>query len=158
LSKYCLSDIFGKAGTKILDDLVNGYKIWEIMERITERRILNKKKDIERLLHGTLNTASILIIKSHLDLIQDINAKISELDAEIADMLQNLHEEELKILMGVPGVGSERSFEYHLRDRRHIRLRNGRSTHLVGWTCTKFSFVWWKSQKRQDWQNWKQIS
>jgi len=28
----CLSDIFGKAGTKILNDLVNGYKIEDFIE------------------------------------------------------------------------------------------------------------------------------
>ena len=99
-------DIFGKAGTKILNDLVKGYTIEEIMERITEKRIFDKKEDIERSLHGTLNSTSMLIIKVHLESIQDINAKISELDAKIADMLQNLHKEELRILMGVPGVGS----------------------------------------------------
>ena len=58
------------------------------------------------MLHRTLNSTLMLIIKVHLETIQDINAKISELNAKIADMLQNLHGEELKILMVVPGVGS----------------------------------------------------
>ena len=103
-----LSNIFGKAGTQILNDLVKGCKIDQIMERITDRRILKKKEDIMESLQGTLNSSSILIIKTHLESIQDINAKISELDAKIDDTLQNLHAEELRILLSIPGVGSER--------------------------------------------------
>ena len=102
----CLSDIFGKAGTQILNDLVNGCTIDQIMERITDKRILKKKEDIMHSLQGTLNSSSILIIKVHLESIQDIDAKISELDAKIDDMLQNLHAEELRILLSIPGVGS----------------------------------------------------
>ena len=36
----CLSNIFGKTGTQILNDLVKGCTIEQIMERITDRRIL----------------------------------------------------------------------------------------------------------------------
>ncbi len=100
-----LSDIFGKTGTQILNGLVNGCTIEQIMERITDKRILKKKEDIIQSLQGTLNSSSILIIKVHLESIQDIDAKISELDAKIDDTLQNLHAEELRILLSVPGVG-----------------------------------------------------
>lgn len=57
------------------------------------------KENIIQSLQGTLNSSSILIIKMHLESIQDIDAKISELDAKIDDMLQNLHAEELRILL-----------------------------------------------------------
>ena len=46
-----------------------------------------------------LNSASILIIKTYLESNHDIDAKISELDTEIANTLQNFHEEDMKILM-----------------------------------------------------------
>ena len=121
----CLSNIFGKAGTQILNDLVKGCTIEKIMERIIDSRILKKKESIIQSLQETLNSSSILIIKMHLESIQDIDAKISELDAKIDDMLQNLHAEELRILLWHSWCWVERCREHHLRDRGHITLRNG---------------------------------
>lgn len=53
----CLSNRFGKADTQILNDLVNGCTIGQIMEGITDRRILRKKEDIIQSLQGTLNSS-----------------------------------------------------------------------------------------------------
>ena len=69
-----LSDVFGKAGTQILNDLVNGCTIEEIIKRVTVKRILKKKEDTAQSL-GTLNSASILIINTYLESIHDIDAK-----------------------------------------------------------------------------------
>lgn len=122
-----LSDVFGKASTQILNDLVNGCTIEQIIKRVTDKRILKKKEDIAQSLHGTLNNASVLIIKTYLEPIHDIDAKISELDAEIANTLQNFHKEDLKIPTDIPGVGynaclriSFQRLEIYLFSKRQI--------------------------------------
>jgi len=79
-----LSDIFGKSGIKIINGLLEGKNIDEILKMITSKRIL--------------------MIRTYLELIEKIESEIEILNREIMNRMQKL-KEDLEIAMSMTGMG-----------------------------------------------------
>jgi transposase len=99
-----LADIFGKSGRYIMNSLMDGIDIEEILKGIPVKRIRKKADQIKESIRGSLDTTQILLIRGSLEHIESIQKRISELDKEIKTRVSS-RKEELNIAMSIPGIG-----------------------------------------------------
>jgi transposase len=99
-----LSNIFGKVGRYILNCLLEGIDIDEIIEGIPVTRIKKKSDQIREAIAGQLSGTDIILIRGYLDQIDAIQKNMEELEAEIRKRIAPLRKN-LAIVMSVPGIG-----------------------------------------------------
>ena len=99
-----LTDIFGVSGMKIINGLLEGKNIDEILKMITSKRILKKEQELRQAVTTSLDPARILMIQTYLDLIEKIESEIEILNREIMNRMQKL-KEDLEITMSMIGMG-----------------------------------------------------
>jgi transposase len=99
-----LTDIFGVSGMKIINGLIEGKNIDEILKMITSKRILKKKQELRQAVTSSLDQARILLIRTYLELIEKIENEIEILNKEIMSRMQKL-KEDLEIAMSMTGMG-----------------------------------------------------
>jgi len=99
-----LTDIFGKSGMIILNGLMDGKKIDQILNEIKNKKIRIKKAQIKESLKGELSQNDIFVIKECLDSIKFLDEKIKKFDSKINQNLKGM-QKEIEILMSIPGVG-----------------------------------------------------
>ena len=99
-----LSDIFGKSGRYLLNSLLEGINIDEIIKGIPVKRIRIKADQIKEAIKGSLDTTQIILIRGSLEQIESLQRRIDELDREIRARMVN-RKEDLKIAMSIPGIG-----------------------------------------------------
>ncbi len=99
-----LTDIFGVSGKKIINGLLEGKNIDEILKMITSKRILTKEQEIRQAVTNSLDPARILLIRTYLELIEKIESEIEILNKEIMNRMQKL-KEDLEIAMSMTGMG-----------------------------------------------------
>ena len=89
-----LSDVlfFGKSGRHIVEGLLNGMNLEEILESIPSRKVKAMKEEIRGTIQANLSPLQIFLIQSHLDTIDAITKQIAEIDSKISDQLSTLHE------------------------------------------------------------------
>ena len=101
-----LADNFGKSGRYLLDSLLNGVELEEMIEGIPLKRIKEKADQIREAVRGSLETAQIILIRGGLDQMRSIQRRIDEIDKEIKDRITTTRiKEDLKIAMSIPGIG-----------------------------------------------------
>ncbi len=98
-----LSDIFGKSGRYILDGLLEGKSINDILAGIKSKRIRNKEQELREAIKNSLDPAKILIIQNCLELMEEIQKKIKKLDMEIMSRIKRM-KEDLEIAISIPGI------------------------------------------------------
>jgi len=99
-----LSDIFGISGMKIINGLIEGKNIDEILKMITSKKILKKEKELRDAVKNSLDPARILMIRTYLELIEKIESEIEVLNNEIMCRMQRF-KEDLEIAMSMTGMG-----------------------------------------------------
>jgi transposase len=99
-----LTDIFGLSGMKIINGLIEGKNIDEILKMITSKRILKKEQELRQAVTSSLDQARILLIRTYLELIEKIENEIEILNKEIMSRMQKL-KEDLEIAMSMTGMG-----------------------------------------------------
>ena len=99
-----LSDVFGKSGRHIVDGLLNGMDLEEILETIPSRKVKAIKEEIRGTIQSNLSALQIFLIQSHLDMIDAITKQIVEIDAKISDQISSRNED-LRIALSMPGMG-----------------------------------------------------
>lgn len=99
-----LSDIFGKTGRYILNCLLDGLEIDDILNGIKIKSIKKKKNLIRESIRGSLDITQILLIRGSLEQIAAIQKRIEELEKEIKNRIAS-REDDLRIAMSIPGVG-----------------------------------------------------
>jgi transposase len=99
-----LADIFGKSGLYLLNSLLDGVSIEEIIEGIPVKRIRNKADQIKESIRGSLDTTQVILIRGGLEQIESIQKRIDELDNEIKGRVAS-RKEDLRIAMSIPGIG-----------------------------------------------------
>jgi transposase len=100
----CIYDIFGKSGRYIMDGLVEGRSIDEILDGIPSGKIRKKRDLIKAALDSGLNKTSRMLVKDTLDLLDNLEAKIEATSKEIFNKLQPKNKD-LAIVMSIPGIG-----------------------------------------------------
>jgi transposase len=99
-----LSDVFGVNGRRMLDDLVAGKDVDEILNGVKSRRVRQKEKALRDALSMGLDETSRSLLKNCLKWIRSFEEEIALIDGEIMRMLSD-SKEDLRIVMGVPGFG-----------------------------------------------------
>jgi len=99
-----LSDIFGKSGMQILNGLLKGKSIDEILKVITSKKILEKEQMLREAIKNSLDPAKVFMIQTYLGLIEKIQHEIEKLDKEIMTRIQRV-KQDLEIVMSMPGMG-----------------------------------------------------
>lgn len=99
-----LSDIFGKSGRHIVEGLLNGEDLEEILESIPSRQVRAIKADIRGIIQSNLSPAQIFLIRSHLDMIDATTKQIAEIDSKISDLIVS-RREDMRIALSMPGMG-----------------------------------------------------
>jgi transposase len=99
-----LADIFGKSGQYLLNSILDGVSIEEIIEGIPVKRIRKKADQIKESIRGSLDATQIILIRGGLEQIGSIQKRIDELDKEIKSRVAS-RKEDLRIAMSIPGIG-----------------------------------------------------
>ena len=99
-----LSDSFGKSGRYILDGLITGKNIDEVIAGIPSKRVRNNGDQIRAAIKTGLDQIQVFLIHSHLDSIDYLTQKLDEIDLEIKQRISR-KKEDLNIAMSVPGIG-----------------------------------------------------
>ncbi|HQN31272.1 MAG TPA: IS110 family transposase [Methanothrix soehngenii] len=99
-----LSDLFGKTGQSILNGLLEGQAIDDILEGINLKRIKANAEEIKEAIKGSLDLTQILLIRGSLEQMEAIQKRIDELQNEIKSRIA-YRKEDLKIAMSIPGIG-----------------------------------------------------
>ncbi|HEX7576324.1 MAG TPA: IS110 family transposase [Candidatus Methanoperedens sp.] len=99
-----LTDIFGVSGMKIINGLLEGKNIDEILKMITSKIILKKEQELRQAVTNSLDPARIIMIRTYLELIEKIESQIEILNKEIMSRMQKL-KEDLEIAMSMTGMG-----------------------------------------------------
>ena len=99
-----LADIFGKSGRYLINSLLDGVGIEEIIEGIPVKRIRKKADQIKESIRGSIDTTQVILIRGSLDQIESIQKRIDELDSEIKGRVAS-RKEDLRIAMSIPGIG-----------------------------------------------------
>lgn len=110
-----LSDIFGKAGTKILEHASNKW-------------LKKREEEIREVVKGVLSQSDIFILKQCVDMVKQLDAKILEVDSRIASLV---NKRDVEIVSTVPGVGSVSAAAITAEIGDAERFENGKK--LVSW-------------------------
>jgi transposase len=121
-----LKDIFGKAGMEILEGLINGKTIEDIIDQSQNKRLKNRREEIVSVVRGTLSQVDMVILGQCVDMVKRLNQMIARLD----DMIRRLVcEDDLRLLLTVPGVDEKAVILAEIGDVK--RFEDGKS--LVSW-------------------------
>ena len=99
-----ITDSFGKSGRYIIERLLEGKTIDQIISSIPSKRIRKKADMLREAIKNSIDPVQVFLIKTNLEVIDGINEKIKILDAEISIKVKPF-EEDLKIALSVPGIG-----------------------------------------------------
>lgn len=98
-----LTDIFGKSGTIIINGLLNGKSIDQILGETKVKTIKKKKNEIKEAIKGELSQSDVFVIKECLDAIRFLDNKIGAFDSRIFQSLTGF-QKEMEILMSIRGI------------------------------------------------------
>jgi transposase len=99
-----ISDVFGKSGRHILQGLIDGKSIDDIIQTIPSKRVKKNKEMIKQAIQAGLSPVSVFLIRSHLQLIDEIDKKIAQIDIETRRLIK-ARKSDLEIAMSMPGIG-----------------------------------------------------
>jgi len=98
------TDIFGKSGRIVLEAIIKGTDIDEVMATLPPR-MRKKKEEINEILVSSISQADLIQLDSLINTLKCLDAEIKRMEANIALYAKELHEEEWNILCSVPGIG-----------------------------------------------------
>ena len=99
-----LSDVFGKSGRHIINGLLKGLDLDEILESIPSRKVRAIKEKIRGTIQLNLSPLQVFLIQSHLDMIDAITKQIAEVDSKVSDQLFTRNND-MRIALSMPGMG-----------------------------------------------------
>jgi transposase len=100
----CMSDIFSKSGRHILNGLIAGKDIDEILDGIPSGRIRKERDLIKAALGNGLDGITRMLARDCLDVLDNLESKIEATSQEILNMIQT-KSKDLAIVMSIPGIG-----------------------------------------------------
>ena len=75
-----LSDVFGVCGQEILEGLMEGKSVEEVLEKTDNVRLLNRREEFETVTLGVLSVNDVFLLKKLTETLKHISAQIGELD------------------------------------------------------------------------------
>jgi transposase len=102
------TDIMGVSGRAMLAAIIAGKDDPTALAQLAKARLRNKIAELERALTGRIHDSHRLLLRLHLDHIDELNAKITELECEIDKLLPPFDQDDLLArLQTIPGVGEQ---------------------------------------------------
>ena len=102
------ANVLGVSGRQMLEAIVAGNDEPEALAQLAKGRLRAKIPQLERALRGQIRSSHRLLLRLHLEHIDDISAKIESLNEEIDHQIVPFDEQdELRRLDEIPGVGLE---------------------------------------------------
>lgn len=102
------SNVMGVSGRQMLEAIIAGNEDPEALAELAKGRLRSKIPDLERALSGRIRTSHRLLLRLHLEHIDDLANKIEKLNEEIDRLMLPFDEDEqLRRLDDIPGVGRE---------------------------------------------------
>ena len=84
-----ISDISGKSGMYLLNCVLEGRDIDEIIDGIPSGRLKKKADQIKESIKSRLEISQVILIRGSLNLMRSIQERIDELDGEISASIQH---------------------------------------------------------------------
>jgi transposase len=102
------TDVLGASGREMLSAIIAGKDDPTALAQLAKGRLRQKISDLQRALTGRVKDTHRLLLKLHLEHIDDLNAKLQVLEEEIAKLLTPFdHDDLLARLQTIPGVGQK---------------------------------------------------
>lgn len=102
------SNVMGVSGRQMLEAIIAGNEDPEALAALAKGRLRCKIPDLQRALSGRIRTSHRLLLRLHLEHIDDLTNKVEELNEEIDRLMLPFDEDEqLRRLDDIPGVGRE---------------------------------------------------
>lgn len=100
-----ISDVLGVSGREMIEQIIAGQDDPTLLAQLARRRMRSKIEELERALTGHIRESHRMLLKLHLEHIDDLNAKITTLSDEIARLLVPFDQTQaLQRLDDIPGV------------------------------------------------------
>jgi transposase len=99
-----LRNVFGKAGMEVLEGLMAGKGLNEIVSRSKSRVLKERRKELEEVVRSGLDEEEIFVLRRCLRMIERLDEELGELDARISMLIRD-REEDVRRISRVPGVG-----------------------------------------------------
>jgi len=102
------TDIMGVSGREMLAAIIAGQDDPAVLAQLAKARMRNKIAQLEQALKGHVKDSHRLLLRLHLEHIDDLNVKIVALEEEIAKLLPPFDADNLlERLQTIPGVGQK---------------------------------------------------
>lgn len=102
------TNVLGVSGRQMLEAIVAGVEDPEALAELAKGRLRAKIPQLERALEGRVRESHRLLLRLHLEHIDDLNSKIENLNEEIERLMVPFdQEEQLRRLDEIPGVGRD---------------------------------------------------
>jgi len=98
-----LHSVFGKAGLEVLNGLMAGRSMNEIVDESNSRVLKMKRDELEKIVRAGLDQEDVFVLKRCLRMIKSLDEELKELDARISMLIAD-REKEVKNISKVPGV------------------------------------------------------
>ena len=100
------SKVMGVSGRQMLEAIIAGNEDPEALAELAKGRLRAKIPELEKALNGRVRSSHRLLLRLHLEHIDDLSNKIEELNEEIDRLMVPFEEDDqLRRLDDIPGVG-----------------------------------------------------
>jgi transposase len=125
-----LHSVFGKAGMEVLNGLMTGRSLDEIVNESKSQLLKERHGELEKVVRAGLDQEDVFVLKRCLRMIKSLDEELKELNARIS-MLIGDREKDVKNISKVPGVAqvSASSILAEIGDAR--RFANGKK--IASW-------------------------
>ena len=97
-----LSDIFGKSGKEIIEGLMKGKTVEDVLKNTDNKYLKKHKQKIMDAAKGALSETDMFLLKQMSHTIEELTVQIEELELRMAELVDT---RALKVVCSVPGVG-----------------------------------------------------
>jgi len=104
--KPLLKDIFGRSGRHIINGIVSQMDRETILSTIPSCVIKRRNDEIREVLRESLSDLQLHLLRTQLALLDEVDAKISEIDALIIATLGDEQQDDMAICTSIPGIGN----------------------------------------------------
>ena len=126
-----VSDILGVSARQMLEALVAGARDIEVLAGLARGRLRPKIPQLRRALEGRFGAHHALMLRMHLDHVDQLSANIERLDIEV-DRVIRPFSEQLQHVITIPGVG-RRTAEVIIAEVGVEMRRFATAGHLASW-------------------------
>jgi transposase len=98
-----LRSVFGKSGMEVLEGLMAGKRLNEIVSQSRSRVLKERLSDLEGVVRNSLDEEDVFVLKRCLRMIERLDEELSEVDVRIASLMGSC-KDDLRRITGVPGV------------------------------------------------------